>query len=114
MPQAPTVGRIVQYTLTEHDAKLINQRRRDFAAYKKDHTDPAEPGQPGATGHIGAEGNYATMGDVCAATVVRVFDESAHTANLQVHLDGTDTYWATSRAEAPDTTAGSWHWPPRA
>ncbi|MGW4403445.1 hypothetical protein ACWEJ6_05415 [Nonomuraea sp. NPDC004702] len=36
---------------------------------------------------------------------------TAH-ANLQVHLDGNDTYWVTSRIEGGQP--GTWHWPPRA
>jgi hypothetical protein len=41
--------------------------------------------------------------------VVRTFGGPA--ANLQVHLDGTDTYWATSRCEGEGP--GFWAWPPR-
>ena len=108
----PTVGRIVHYTLSEADAAAINVRRADFRAFGQSHAHPHEPGQPGATGHIGHVGNHASEGDICAATVVRTFGTGS-AANLQVHLDGNDTYWATSRCEAIESTPGSWCWPPR-
>jgi hypothetical protein len=108
----PTVGRIVHYVLTGADAAAINVRRADFRAFEASHKHPHEPGTPNATGHIAHVGNPAREGDVCAAMVVRVFDPSVSTANLQVHLDGNDTYWATSRQEG--VGPGSWMWPPRA
>jgi hypothetical protein len=57
-------------------------------------------------------GNPARAGEVYPATVVRVFDPAVSTANLQVHLDGPDSYWATSRTlnEVPGDTAGHWQW----
>lgn len=110
----PTVGRIVQYTLSEADAEAINRRRADFAAHQRNFSGgTASPGNAGATGHIGHIGNHATAGDICAATVVRTFGQGS-AANLQVHLDGNDTYWATSRCEAIESTPGSWCWLPRA
>lgn len=107
----PTIGRIVHYTLTEQDAASINVRRSDFKAFEAGHKHPHEPGQPAATGHIAHVGNHAEAGQVYPATVVRVFDSSTSTANLQVTLDGNDTYWATSRAEGDEP--GHWAWPPR-
>lgn len=109
----PTVGRIVHYTLSEADAKAINRRRSDFLAFRSNLSGPSGPGQAGADGHVAHIGNHASTGDVCAATVVRTFGPSS-AANLQVHLDGNDTYWATSRCEAIESTPGSWNWPPRA
>lgn len=106
----PTIGRIVHYTLTEADAKAINKRRADFYAFQQTLAGTPDPGHRGATGHVAHTGNQASAGDVCPAMVVRTFGGTA--ANLQVHLDGTDTYWATSRSEGD--TAGSWAWPPRA
>lgn len=108
----PTIGRIVHYTLTQGDANAINKRRADYAAFQKTLMGTPDPGHRGATGHVAHNGNHATAGDVFPATVVRVFNESTTTANLQVLLDGTDTYWATSRAEGDG--AGFWAWPPRA
>ena len=107
----PSVGRIVHYTLTRQDADAINVRRADYRAFEAGHKHPHEPGTPAATGHIAHIGNTAREGDVCAATVVRVFGPSVTTVNMQVHLDGNDTYWATSRQEGD--RPGYWAWPPR-
>lgn len=87
----PTIGRIVHYKLAEHDAASINAKRL------KDST----------------SGNLAVEGDVYPAIIVRTWGEHAGASvQLQVLLDGPDTYWATSRLEGE--TAGSWSWPPRA
>lgn len=76
-----TVGRIVHYTLSDQDVRLIAERDRI--------------------------GNGVQEGQVYPAIVVRTFGK--HGANLQVFLDGDDTYWATSRleGEGPNT----WAWP---
>jgi hypothetical protein len=108
--QKPTVGRIVHYQLSDHDAEDINRRRADAEAYRRANPRPEQAGEPGATGHVMHVGNRAEAGQACAATVVRTFGGDA--ANLQVHLDGTDTYWATSRGEGDQP--GQWTWPPRA
>jgi hypothetical protein len=92
---APTIGRIVHYTLTEADAAAINKRREDAKA-------------TGAVTQFHV-GNHAAPGDVCPAMIVATFGGPA--ANLQVVLDGTDTYWATSRTEGDGP--GYWTWPPR-
>lgn len=88
--QQPSVGRIVHYTLGEGDVNLIANQR--LASGVK-------------------TCNAALLGHVYPAVVVRVFDPSVSTANLQVLLDGTDSYWATSRTEGDG--AGHWAWPPR-
>lgn len=85
---APTIGRIVHYTLSDQDAEAILRRR----------------------GGAALGGNVAVAGDAYPAIVVRTFGGEA--ANLQVFLDGEDTYWATSRVEGEDR--GQWYWPPRA
>lgn len=91
--QQPTIGRIVHYTLNEGDVGLINQHRTE-------NTDV---------------GNAVQPGQVYPAMVVRVFDPSATTVNLQVFLDGSGSYWATSRREAGEgESVGFWVWPPRA
>jgi hypothetical protein len=105
----PSVGRIVHYTLSQHDADAINKRRADFAAHQRTLAGPVDPGHRGATGHVAHVGNQAAAGDVCPAMVVRTFGGAA--ANLQVHLDGTDTFWATSRTEGDGE--GHWTWPTR-
>ncbi|GHA01607.1 hypothetical protein ACFOOM_12040 [Streptomyces echinoruber] len=102
MPQ-PTIGRIVHYRLTEHDASDINRRREDWQRMGGEHN------QAGIVGHVG---NHVSEGDLFPAVIVRVWNESTVTCNLQVLLDGIDTYWATSRAEG--TESGTWAWPERA
>ena len=88
MSALPTIGCIVHYRLSEQDAEKINQRRAvDSGA-----------------------GNRAVVDQVFPAMVVRTFGGPA--VNLQVFLDGDDTYWATSRSEG-DEQGGHWHWPPR-
>jgi hypothetical protein len=105
----PSIGRIVHYTLTQQDAAEINRRRSDYQAFRSNFSGPSDPGQAGADGHIAHVGNHAAEGQVCAATIVRTFGGPA--VNLQVHLDGNDTYWATSRTEG--TEPGTWTWPER-
>lgn len=96
----PTIGRIVHYTLAEQDVDAINRRRADFGGQ------PDGPGNEGFQGHVG---NHARAGDVYPAMIVRVFDPRVTTANLQVFLDGNDTYWATSRTEGEGPC--HWSWP---
>jgi hypothetical protein len=81
----PSIGRIVHYTLSKQDVLVIGSQNR--------------------------LGNHVSEGDVYPAVVVRKFDPSTTTLNLQVLLDGNDSYWATSRVEGegPNT----WAWPPR-
>lgn len=84
----PTVGRIVHYRLTWDDAAQIAATR------------------------AGAAGNPPSEGDVCAAIVVSTWGPTTNSAiNLQVLLDGPDSYWAPSRnvGDVP----GTWSWPPR-
>lgn len=87
----PSVGRIVHYTLNQQDADEINRRR---------------------THRVTRTGNDAREGDVYPALIVRIFGETPESAvNLQVLLDGSDSFWATSR------TLGDgpfhWAWPER-
>lgn len=96
----PTIGSIVHYQLSDEDARQINRRRLDFANARS---------ATAGTGFIGHVGNQAEAGQVCPAMVVRTFGGSS--ANLQVMLDGSDTYWATSRGEGD--LPGQWTWPPR-
>lgn len=94
----PTIGRIVHYTLSDQDAVLINKRRDDSFVAETAHS----------------IGNMARGGDVYPAMVVRVFEggtEANGVCNLQVFLDGNDTFWATSRTEGEGEL--HWFWPPR-
>lgn len=98
----PSIGRIVHYKLSEHDAEAINRRRADYSA--------SGPANTGFQAHVG---NRAEAGQVYPATIVRIFDPEGDsgTSNLQVALDGNDTYWATSRKTGDEE--GAWSWPPR-
>ncbi|MFG2780835.1 hypothetical protein ACGFY7_23645 [Streptomyces prunicolor] len=107
----PSIGRIVHYTLSQQDADAINKRRADFQAFRSNFSGPSDPGHAGADGHVAHVGNHAAEGDVCPAMVVRVFHPETTTANLQVFLDGSDTYWATSRTEGEGPS--HWAWPER-
>lgn len=94
----PTLGRIVLYRVTAEDARVINKRRADFV------------GSPSSMhGYQPHFGNEVTAGDQFPAMVVAVIDGDM--VNLTVQLDGTDTYWATSRPEGE--SLGTWCWPPR-
>jgi hypothetical protein len=74
----PTVGRIVHYTLTEHDVERIITDRLAFDV----------------------PGNAVWAGQVFPAMIVRVWGEGEGAAcNLQVLLDGEDVLWVTSRTE---------------
>lgn len=86
----PTIGRIVQYKIGIGDVNAIANQRLAIS--------------PGTY-------NVARQGDLYPAMVVRVFDPTVTTANLQVFLDGPDSYWATSRTESDDE--GHWSWPAR-
>lgn len=95
----PSIGRIVQYTLTQQDADTINRRRAGRAT--RDRID------------VQTLGNRADAGQTYPATIARIFDPTQvnPACNLQVTLDGVDSHWATSRTEG--TGEGHWAWPPR-
>lgn len=98
----PTIGRTVLYQLSSGDAEAINRRRADRQAHQR--KQPRE-----ATGYVAHVGNHAEECQVFPAVVVRVFDVSDPYVNLQVSIDGNDTYWATSRTEGDGP--GQWSWP---
>lgn len=89
----PTIGRTVHYKLNDGDVAYIDDRT------------------PIHAGDKGVHRNSVKAGDVYPAVVVRVFDPSTTTANLQVFLDGDVAYWATSRVEGDEP--GTWSWPKR-
>lgn len=87
----PTIGRTVLYKLGAADV---------------DHITAARAKRSESSLSIG---NAVSAGDVYPATIVRVFDPRSGCANLQVTLDGIDTYWATSRVEGDGEF--NWSWP---
>ncbi|MFI0897077.1 hypothetical protein [Streptomyces sp. NPDC020983] len=101
----PTIGRIVHYALTQADANAINKRRADAKNLNAAGVTLASQ-ELGPQIHVG---NHATAGDYLPAMIVATFGGPA--TNLQVFLDGNDTYWATSRTEGDGP--GFWTWPPR-
>lgn len=107
----PVLGSRVVYQLTAGDAEQINRRREDFAAFNRANSAPtATPGYfPGRSGHVGHFGNPASEGDLYPADVVWISTSGSTTVNLQVHLDGNDHYWATSRTRG--SGPGQWVWP---
>lgn len=94
---AATIGRTVHYHMSETDAAAVNKRRADFAA--------ANPQTSGLVAHVG---NTVLAGSKYPAVVVAAFGLAV---NLQVLLDGSDSYWATSRVEGEQP--GQWAWPVR-
>jgi hypothetical protein len=108
MSQPMSIGRIVHYTVSEQEAVQINRRRNDFRKFLKDHIAAGTYPMDGYVAHVG---NDVQAGDQFPAMIVRVF-EAAHSCNLQVFLDGTDTFWACSVSEGDG--GRHWYWPPRA
>lgn len=86
----------VRYTLTEEDALQINHRRIDWPR-----EEPPEGWPAGAQAHFG---NQARAGETYPAVVVLDIDKDFK--NLQVFLDGNDSFWATSRSHG--TEPGEW------
>lgn len=75
----PALGQHVTYRMSGGDAVLIQERRAAAPAARR--------------------GNTVHEGDEFPAIVVRVFTTEPPAVNLQVLLDGDDSYWATSRTE---------------
>ena len=98
----PTIGRIVEYVVPQWQAEEINRRRKDFAERRPWYAAL----RPGAQAH---HGNEVREGDVFPAMIVRTWgDTPKASVNLQVFLDGTDTYWATSVSVGDKP--GSYRW----
>jgi hypothetical protein len=87
----PTIGRIVHYTLTDHDAQAIATKF------------------PQMVDGVQVR-NSASAGDVFPAVIVRAWPGDV-AVNLKVMLDGYAEHWVTSRSEGQHS--GSWSWPPR-
>lgn len=105
----PTIGRIVCYVLSEQDAFEINRRRTTSEAIARRVGNGTWPN--GAQAHIG---NSVQPGEILPAFVVRVWgSDETSSVNLQVFLDGNDTFWACSRNPDAFGAPGTWHWPVR-
>jgi hypothetical protein len=112
----PTQGRIVLYRLSVADAEEVNERRADAQAFRGRVYAKGmlgiDPGAEGRTGHVQHIGIPVGEGDEFPAIIVAVSQPQeplAWLVNLKVELDGTDSYWATSRAQGDQP--GRWSWP---
>jgi hypothetical protein len=96
--------------LTAADAAQINRRRTSGSSIfeRMQQEPPAWPA--GAQAHIG---NTAEEGQVYPADVVRTWGDTPESAvNLQVKLDGNDTFWVTSATVSDGPEPGKFHWMP--
>lgn len=98
-PRVPVLGEWVHYTLSQTDAEAINAKR---AAYSSQTDGLDDVTAEKLKGYQEFRGNFAQAGQTYPAIVVRSW--SGTSANLQVLLDGTDTYWTTS--VSPSEEAG--------
>lgn len=109
----PSLGRIVQYVLTEEDATAINKRRSDFQHLGREKLKD-DTWSFGAQAHVG---NPVKAGDIFPMIITRLWPDASGTpasyVNGQVLLDGTDAYWVTSRQPAEEPKEGHWSWPAR-
>ncbi|MEW1922314.1 hypothetical protein [Streptomyces sp. NPDC088360] len=94
----PTLGRTVLFRASADDAAQINKRRKDA------HDSGLFHQETGAVAHVG---NEVAEGQQFPGVIVRLWQ--AGSVNLQVHLDGNDVLWATSRSEG--NAPGQWAWP---
>lgn len=99
----PEVGTRVQYMLSQFDADQINSLHTEHNNYLR-----SGLAHVLRTGHVGHLGNHASAGDIVAADIVRVFNETTTTANLQLVLDGNHGAWVTSRSHG--FTEGKWRY----
>jgi len=98
----PTVGRIVNYKLSEQDAHEITRRRTNSVLIKEQIKEGKWP--LGAQAHIG---NPVKEGDVLPMIITAVWSETC--VNGQVILDGTDSLWKKS-VQIGDNV-DNWNWP---
>ena len=92
-PPVIPIGRIVYYCMSEADCSDVKHQRL----------------LNGQTSNDGAVGNTPHLGDILPAMVVAVWNSLG--VNLQVFLDGPDTYWALYRSidvSEGDVSPGSW------
>jgi hypothetical protein len=103
-----SIGRILQYKLTEEDVQRIARRRTDSGSIANRIKEEKWP--LGAQAHIG---NPHHAGQVLPLVVCVVwpneYGPNYHGVNGQVLLDGNDSYWVTSIKEGSEN--GTWAWP---
>lgn len=98
----PTIGRIVQYTLSDLDAAAINKRRDDAQKHMREHVEAST----GVQVHVG---NRVAEGEVYPLVITRVWGATETSAvNGQLLLDGNDTYWVTSASEGEGPRHFAW------
>jgi hypothetical protein len=109
----PSIGRIVLYVLSKVDVEAIRFRRDHGSVLQQDVNSPKVGYVPKSyAGFQIHSGNPVEVGTVCPMVITSVWGSGAgETVNGQVFLDGTDSYWATSRACDPEKAPGTWHWP---
>lgn len=98
MSQAPTIGRIVHFTLRQMDVDAILARRQSQQAMAE------RAGYP-----FLSHGNEPKVGEVVPMVIVRINSASLASVNGQCHLDSYELYWATSVCEGEGP--GTWQWP---
>lgn len=106
----PSLGRIVIFGLSEQNAAEINRRRTSpysIGERIKINSNSNTIWPLGAQAHIG---NEVSAGESFPAMVVSCGLEDS-SVNLQVFLDGNDTYWAQAVEEGDGE--GQWQWPVR-
>lgn len=105
----PTIGRIVLYVLSSSDVASIKQQRIVKGPGYDEHKAREHPEQ-----FPQGPGNEPYEGEILPATVVKTWGDTPESAvQLQVMLDGPDTFWATSRVNDDEGKApGTWHWMP--
>ena len=105
MSQKVSIGRIVHYRLSLHDADAINRRREHAQENYRFH----ERNKTGVQIHVG---NRVKKGETVAMTITAVWEGDK--VNGKAHLDGSDDLWVTSAQYDPKgKAAGTWSWPPR-
>lgn len=88
MSIVPTVGRIVEYTLSHWDVVQI-YKNRGTAFY----------------------GNEVEVGQVYPAMIIRTWGSTPDASvNLKVFLDARDDHWATSRSVSAEPKPGHYQW----
>jgi hypothetical protein len=108
----PAICCIVLYRLSERDAAQVNGNRHAATEMTRARSRyPVSGPFDNRNAYILHTGSHVSEGDQYPAVVVRTFEEGAR-LNLHVLLDGTDTYWATTRTEGDEP--GQWSQPPRA